>query len=136
VIRSVIHAMLVILGFIPWAIAITLMAVTTGLALLADRARPHARAGNCWSYALQKWAKHDGYLIVRAADGQRFLGLFPVPHVAWVRHLGDENEMRFFVPERRKTARWVPWYVVYYSGRILTRERSHDGGMDSSQPAE
>jgi hypothetical protein len=38
------------------------------------------------------------------------------------------------VPTRRKSARWVPWYVVYYSGRIRTHEKSRDAGPDSSQP--
>ena len=135
-IRTIAHAICVWLGFLLWAPAMALIAATAGLAILADRARPHARDGNCWSYALQKYAKHGGYLLVRAADGQQFLGLFQVPHVAWVSHLSDDNNMRFFVPERRKSARFVPWYVVYYSGRILTRERSHDAEPDSSQPAE
>jgi hypothetical protein len=134
-IRRILHIALVVAGFVPWALAMTLMAVSTGFALLAARAMPSARAGNCWSYVLPKWAKHGGYMLVRAADGQRFLGLFLVPHVAWVQHLADDNEMKFFVPERRKSARWVPWYVVYYSGRILRREKSHDAGPDSSQPA-
>jgi hypothetical protein len=129
-IRRALHLFFVLLGFMPWAIAMCLMVLSTGCAMLAARALPHAREGNCWSYALDKWARHGGYLLVRAADGQRFLGRFPVPHVEWVKH----NDVRYFVPSRRKTTSWVPWYTVYYSGRIWRRERPHDAGPDSSQP--
>jgi hypothetical protein len=134
VIRRTLHVLAIALGFIAWAPAMCLMVVSAACARLADKAIPHSREGNCWSYALSKWTKHGGYMLVRAADGQRFLRRFWVPHVAWVQHIGDDTDMKFFVPTRRKSTSWVPWYVVYYSGRIFTREKPHDAGADSSVP--
>lgn len=133
-IRRILHALAIWIGFIAWAPAMCLLVISAVCARLADRAIPHSPNQNCWSYALAKWTKRGGYLLIRDADGQRFLGKFPVPHVAWVSHVGEDTKMRFFVPTKRKTARWMPWYVVYYGGRILTREKPHDAGADSSQP--
>jgi hypothetical protein len=135
VIRRTLHVLAIALGFIAWAPAMCLMVLSTGCAMLAARILPHAREGNCWSYALDKWARHGGYLLVRNADGQRFLGKFPVPHVEWVKHWGIDNDVRYFVPTRRKSSSWVPWYTIYYSGRIWRREKPHDAEPDSSHPA-
>jgi hypothetical protein len=124
--RVVIHVLLAAVGFGTWCAAMWLMAATTALAVLGDKVLPNATHGNCWTFALPRWHIHGGYLLVRNADGQRFLGFLPVPHVAWVKHLGNEALLEQFDPITRHYSWWMPWFTIYYAGRIKKTERQHD----------
>ena len=124
--RKLVHIVLASVGFVFWCAAMWLMAFTTWIAVLADKVLPDATHGNCWTYALPRWYLHGGYLLVRNADGQRFLGFLPVPHVAWVSHLGDASLLEQFDPVRRQHSFWMPWHTIYYRGRVKTTERQHD----------
>lgn len=123
------HVGLATVGFTVWAAGILFMYLSTMLSVLGDRVLPGATSGNCWSFALPKWHKHGGYLLIRDADGQRFLNLFKVPHVIWVKTLppkGSTIDLEQFVPVKRKVARWLPLHTVYYEGRTRTTEVPHN----------
>ena len=103
-----------------------MMTITTAIVILADKALPNATSGNCWTYALPKWYRHGGYLLVRNADIVRFLWIFPVPHVAWVKHLGSDVVVEQFDPVKRKLSKFFPWFTIYYEGKVKLRESNHD----------
>jgi hypothetical protein len=120
------HFALVTAGFGAWAVAMACMTVATAFAVWADKVMPNSTKGNCWSFALPRWWRQGGYLLVRAADGQALLKKLPVPHVAWIKHLGEDSRLEFFMPVARKSKTWLPWHVVYYEGRVRTSEKPHD----------
>jgi len=124
--RTLIHVFLAAVGFGTWCVAMWAMSATTALAVLGDKVLPHATHGNCWTYALPKWFHHGGYLLVRNADKQRFLWIFPVPHVAWIKHVGRDTLLEQFDPVSRHYSWWMPWFTVYYKGRVKTVEAPHD----------
>lgn len=124
VIRTLIHAALMLVGFLPWALAMVLLTAVMGLAILGERVLPHAKRQNCWTYALPLWHRRGGYLLVRAAIGVRFLGVFAVPHVSWVKVLPEDGiELEMFKPNKRKSAFLMPWHTVYYDGKVSRREK-------------
>ena len=104
-----------------------MFAMSFGMAIFADKMLPRSRTGNCWSYAIPKWLKEGGYLLVRPADGQRVFGHFHVWHCIWVKNIcrwgGLESEQ--FVPPKRKRSRFAPWYTIYYEGEVRTSEKPH-----------
>ena len=124
--RDVIHKALVTIGFCFWCVAMWMMTITTLFAIIGERVKPDATDGNCWSYALPKYHKHGGYLLVRAADRVKFLGYFQIPHVSWVRHLGSNSDLMYLDPLNREVGKWMPWHTIYYKGRVKTRETMHD----------
>lgn len=122
--RTIAHAVLMLIGFVPWSFAMLLLTLVMGLSVLGERVLPNAKRQNCWTYALPRWHRSGGYLLVRAAFGVRFLGLFMVPHVSWVRVLPPDGvELEMFQPNKRKSAFLLPWHVVYYVGHVSTREK-------------
>jgi hypothetical protein len=125
-VRTVGHFLCVAFGFVVWCVGSWLYASAAGFAVLAEKCKPNSTHNNCWSFALDRWARLGGYLLVREADGQRFLGFMMVPHVAWVKHLGHDIDLEHFAPIRRKRGWWMPWHVIYYRGRVSHGERNHD----------
>jgi hypothetical protein len=102
--------------------AYLLMVVTVELALLGHRLLPHARVGNCWTFALPRWRARGGYLLVRDSS-ERFLGVLPIPHVAWVEHLGDDTILQQTVPLHRHK-RW--WRSFRFPYRVVRSEAARD----------
>jgi LmbE family N-acetylglucosaminyl deacetylase len=126
VFRTAAHFLAISAGFLAWCAGAWLFAASTLFAVFAEKVKPHSAHSNCWAFALNKVWRHGGYLLTRTADGVKFLGVLPVPHVAWVKTLGAETELQFFKPVARKSARWMPWFAVYYKGVISTKERAHN----------
>lgn len=119
------HALLAFTGFLFWAVGTTALVVTTFIAVIGHRLWPDADMGNCWTYALPRFADRGGYLLVRPADGQKFLGM-TVPHVIFVASLPKDGvELEQFVPLKRHRSKWFPWYTVYYKGKVIVQERPH-----------
>lgn len=121
--------LLLVLGLIPWLVAMVCLWLSTWMARLGDRISPGLMYGNCWSYALPKFARHGGYLLVRPARGVRLLKMFSVMHVIWVKSLPREGvEMEMFEPLHRRPANWLPWHTIWFRGRIARAEKAdrHD----------
>lgn len=134
-IRRAAHIAVVTLGFLAWAPAMFLLVFSAWCSVRASKIIPHSDTQNCWSYALYKFSEYGGHLLIKRAPGQKFLKVFDVYHVSWVKHYSGEDELRYFNPVNRKTASWFPYYVVYYEGKIGHRERASDADPDSSQPS-
>jgi hypothetical protein len=115
--KRILHAAVVILAFVPWVIGCLGFGAAIALALLADRILPNARHGNCWSFALPRWWRNGGYLLVRWANGM------PVPHAAWVRRLSDGNELEQTAPLHRVTSWALLWKTLYFPFRVTTVEK-------------
>ena len=129
--RRIIHFILSMLGFVSWGTANVLYSFCVGLSVIAVHVCPNSEWGNCWSYVLPKWWNDGGYLVIRRAQGNMFLGFLPLPHVIWARKLTlDRNDVEHFSPVQRKHTKWLPWYAVYFRGRITHGEafRSSDKG--------
>jgi hypothetical protein len=132
-IRAALHVVLIALGVPFWALAMLGMTGVAVFALLADKVIPHATKGNCWSHTLPLFLRRGGYLLIRPADGQRFLGFFPVPHALWVHTLPRYGiGLEQFAPIRRRMARWIPWYAVYFDGTHRRVERPHNAEDDDA----
>ena|SRR5512139_1589848 len=117
------HFMLVTMGIVPWLAAMLCMSVATLFAVLAYKVDPRAQRGNCWSYALPRWALRGGYLLVRLTDRPRIFGKRFIPHAIWMRSLHPETELRQTDPLHRKfKAHQVLWHVWYFRYRIVERE--------------
>lgn len=115
------HAALVLAAGPVWLLAYLLLVVCACLVIAADRVLPHARVGNCWSYAAPRWLRHGGYLAIRASRGARLSGGM-VPHAIWLRDLPDGAHVRQTVPLRPRSGRWLPWHIFYFSFRVTSRE--------------
>lgn len=117
--------LLLVLGLIPWLVAMVCLWLSTWMARLGDRISPGLMYGNCWSYALPKFARHGGYLLVRPARGIRLLKMFSVPHVIWVKRLPCEGvELEMFQPIDRDHSSWLPWKTIWYKGQIKRAEKA------------
>lgn len=121
--RRIIHFFLFMLGFVSWGIGNVLYSVCAGISILADRVDPNSEWGNCWGYVLPRWWLDDGYLIIRRAYGNMFLGFLPLPHVLWAKNLNlGVADVEHFSPLERKKTKWFPWYAVYFRGRVINRD--------------
>jgi hypothetical protein len=129
-VKRTLHALLVVLSAIPWAIGCITFACAWCLVILADRVWPDADRGNCWSYAGARWRKYGGYLLIRPADG-----LPLIPHAVWVPNIPPGLVVRQTLPVSRVRRWWQAWQTVYFRFRVLRRERSHDARWIDSNPA-
>jgi hypothetical protein len=120
------HFLICLLAAVPWVIAMLGMVASTLLVLLADWIWRDAHWGNCWTYVGPKWIRDGGYMCIRASDGQRFLGVFPVPHVIWVKHIDVASEIEQTHPDKRFMNRWFPFYVLYFPYHVMHKERRKD----------
>lgn len=130
-IRRVLHFALASAGVVVWGVGNLFYVLAILCAEAMERVEPNSQFGNCWSFALTRWRKHGGYLMVRAADGlppvrNRFLKVFPVPHAIWVKHLDRRTEIEMFLPEKRYAAEWFPWRTAYYKGWVRFKDSPHD----------
>lgn len=124
--RFVIHALIGVLAFALFALGVSVLMLALGLTLVADRVWPNATWGNCWMFVGPRLVKHGGAFLVQAADGPRFLKIFPVPHALMVHHLGADSRVEQTVPLKRTKAQWFPWRAVYFPHRVLRRFMPHD----------
>lgn len=106
------------LGACIWVFEQILFFLVVLMALIANKLNPEALDGNCWSYALPKFWKYNGYLALRPAVGQKFLGHFPIYHVVWIKEFGRDNKVEQLSPVNRKFSSILPWYVFYFQGRV------------------
>ena len=124
--RAILHFMVTMLGAFFGAIALCFCTIVCALALLAKRIDPTHKRGNCWTYALPEFIERGGYLAVRAADGNRFLKVFMVPHVLYMPVLHGRSIVSQYVPVDRKSSFWVPWHTLIYRGRVRNVEANHN----------
>jgi len=117
------------------SVILTLSYLVIALTILADKVWPNAQYGNCWTYTLPRWKKYGGYLLIRPADEVRFLDTLPVPHVIWVQSFDTAGSVvSQFYPEKRNVSRWMPWFTIYYKGKVLNNERNHPAKTERSVP--
>ena len=128
-IRKVTHFLLAWIGTVFWAIGNCLYVLTALIILLGQKVHPTSKYGNCWSYAVPLWLRYGGHLAVRASDHNKFLWVFPLPHVKFIPVLPPEGvEMRQFIPpeSERQESEAFPWYAVYYKVEIHDSETPHN----------
>lgn len=131
-IRRWLHAILAGIGFVPWVISVTSMTISAMFAIACERVWSEANRGNCWTYALPRWWRRGGYLMIRPADGQKFLKIFPVPHVILLLKMPRHGlTLEQFLPVERKFGQWFPVHTIYYEGEIRTSERPHNATTDT-----
>jgi hypothetical protein len=124
--RHALHLLITLFAALAWGIGNVLYVITLLLAKAAKWVDQDSAYSNCWLHALVKWRKHGGYILMRAADGQRFLRIFPVPHAIWVSSLPRRGvELEQYIPIDRHSNECCPWYTVYYRGEIRTVESPH-----------
>jgi len=124
--KQLIIYILFVFGFLLWIPFITLGALVGLIADLFQTLDPKIKVGNCWYHALPRWIKSGGYLAIRPADGQRFLKIFMVPHVIWIKSFDPRTaELEQYVPINRQKGSWLPWHTIIYEGRIRTTEINH-----------
>ncbi len=121
--------MLLIGCFAAFSIASTAGAVLAWLAIFAKKVHPAATVGNCWTHALPNWWAHGGYLAMRSADGQKFIGVFPVMHVIWIKSLPRKTSLEQYVPIKRQTSNILPWYTIGYKGVVRKVEAPHNARL-------
>lgn len=123
------HFTIIWVAAFAWGFGNCFYAIMALLILLAKKVHPQARYGNCWTYAIPLWLKYGGHLAIRAADDNKFLWVFPVPHVKYIAEMPRKGVvLRHYIPppeKRRKTEVW-PWYVIYYEGNVHIVDTPHD----------
>lgn len=123
--RFAVRALLVA-GFITWALAWALVAVTTRLALLGDQLAPehHGRVGNCWIYALVQYHRNGGYLSTRHARDVKLFNRWAIPHAIVFAKLPDDTNLEFFSPAEveRKEGGLLPLHTIWFEGKIYRSE--------------
>ena len=122
--KRILIGALLLLGLIPWLVAMPCLWLCTWAARIGHRIDPDLMYGNCWTYALPRFAQHGGYLMVRPAVGVKLFRWLSVPHVIWIKRLpADGVEMEMFEPRQRQAATWLPWRTIWYRGRITRAEK-------------
>ncbi len=129
-IRKFLHFVTVILAGAFWFIAYWIFVICALLILLANKILPDANKGNCWTFAGLKWMQHGGYLAIRKIADNKFMKMFPVVHVVWIKEFSTENKTEQVVPIRRKSNKWFPHHVFYFPFRISRTERPHNADVD------
>lgn len=122
--RSVWHALLVLVGMIPLTLAWACLALGVFVMVLADKLHPNATHGNCWSYAAPRWWRHGGLLGMRPADGVRLAGFGLVPHVVHVEALNDAR-IKHTQPIKRYSGRWLLWRKLYFRFAVADTDHKH-----------
>lgn len=122
----VLHAIVVVLAFFPWALGCLMFAVALGLVLLADRIWPDADWGNCWSFVGPRWYRHGGYIAIRSADEVSVSGCGPIPHAMWITTWPADAAVQQTRPRKRTGARWLPWRTLYFPYVVKKSERPHN----------
>lgn len=124
--RRILHAILILLAALPFAVGVTFFAIAAVLVIWADKLWPDADCGNCWSFVAPKWIKHGGYIVNRAADGVTVSGHGLIPHAMWMPEISPDAVILQTHPVRRKTGKWFPWFTLYFPFKVLRKERPHN----------
>ena len=120
--KRILHAALVILAAIPWALSMLQLRVSLWLVVLADKVWPDATHGNCWSYTGARWAKYGGYVQVRWSDFPR-AGSKLIPHGQWVYRLHPDTGMHQTEPKHRAHRLRDVWRVLYFEFEVRDSDR-------------
>lgn len=96
--RRALHFALAMIGAALWLVIAALSAALVWLSVFGAWVWPGAERGNCWTYALPRWIREGGGLLI-TLDRLR-LGRVPVPHAAWVR--GAVEDVLETEPVRRR----------------------------------
>ena len=74
---------------------------------------------NCLWYALRKYWRHGGYIVVRRS---RHLW---VPHFLWLPpgSLDDFPSLRHFVPLSPTAKPWKVWRSLWFEGRVVRSDK-------------
>lgn len=124
--KTILHFLVIMVSAPIWTFTMCFFVIACGLSLIAMKIDPNITRGNCWLYALPLFIKYGGYLAVRAADGNKFLNLFMIPHVLYMPTLNRGSVISQYVPINRKSSFWVPWHALYYRGKIRHVEANHN----------
>jgi len=124
--RQSAHFILSMLSVVPWAVGNVFYAISAGFMYAAFVVLPNSRFGNCWGYSVPRWLKLGGYLSIRVAEDVRFLKLFPVLHVQWMRKTPHARSIKQFIPVVRVANAWLPWRTLYFRGRAVSADTNHD----------
>lgn len=113
------HLVLALIGVCLWLCLLCGSLLLIGLARLGHWLWPDADMGDCWTYALPRWAKHGGALQISTHR----LGPLPIPRATWVRPDGATE--RAEPVERALTLREAMFglKVIYFRFRVLVRGR-------------
>lgn len=117
-IRRTLHAALAAAGVVLWLALAAGAVLLVGLAVLGHRIWPEAHRGNCWTWALPRWAAGGGDLAIRMVR----VGRLPVPHVAWIAPDGVTHETQ---PVHRAQTGWQAWgglATLYFRFRVRRRD--------------
>jgi hypothetical protein len=120
-------------GLPVWTLGVALLGVSILVAALAEWLHPDGTHGNCWTYAMSRYWRHGGYLMIRRADDVRLLGCIAIPHASWVKALPAEGvDLEQYQPDEREPGRWWPWHVLWYRGIVGTVEDPHPATVKES----
>lgn len=109
------------LGAALWLVIAALSAALVWLAVLGAKVWPAADCGNCWTFALPRWAKGGGGLLI-TLDRLR-IGRVPVPHAAWVcGAVADVQETEPAVRRRTARAAWWGLRTLYFRYTVRRSE--------------
>jgi hypothetical protein len=127
----ILHCAICVVAFFMWGVGNLFYTLACFLCMAANKVEPNSKWGNCWTFASVRWVKQGGYLMVRPADKQRFLGVFPVPHAIWVEVVGDGNILKQFIPVKRMTGLLMPLHTIYYCGKVQNFETPHNARAET-----
>ena len=117
------HALLVVLAFVPWALGCLGFGLALLLVLAADWLWPNATHGNCWSFVGPLWARYGGYIVVRMADDVTIIGRRFIPHALWLEKWPSDVAMQQTMPLKRSRN---PLRTLYFQFKVRRSERPHD----------
>lgn len=120
--RSAIHAVLILIGAVPWILAYFLIALCAALVWAADKIKPNATWGNCYSYSLHRWCQQRGALVLTFVEDARLLRIFPVVHATLIPHIHRRSAFETTVPVERKQTKWFPWWAFYFQYRVVRKD--------------
>jgi hypothetical protein len=119
---KIIAAILLIIGIPLWIISIFFMYIIMLMSALGRKIYPSQNYNNCWIYALSQYFYNDGYLIIRKSEGIKVFNLFSIPHIMWANAIPADTKVKQYLPIKRKLAKIMPWFVLWYKGEIITLE--------------
>lgn len=119
-IATALHRLVVCVAVVPLLAAFALFGAFTLLALMAHAILPAARWGNCWTYAVPRFALRGGYLTWRGVHGVTFFGL-PLLHAMWQPRL---DEVRMTYPRNRRKG-WLPWFALAFRYDVWHGDPKH-----------
>ena len=117
-VRSV-HLAMAMLGAALWVLIAVASLVLVLLAVLGHRLWPSADMGNCWTFALPRWAMHGGELGIRMVK----VGALQIPHAAWRRPDGTVEQTEPVERAESASQAWFGLKTIYFRFRVLVNGR-------------